>query len=109
MISSAGQLLRLRADLGLEGLGLRAPKQEGGVEQDALADFAGRRRPAPRVVGLDGEKLEQPVGAIARVLDHLSREVVLLLLAEQERRARRARRDGLRLVPRAPERRRLVQ
>src|SRR6266852_1460233 len=69
---------------GLEELRPPAAHQEGGVEQDAPAGGTRRRRAAAGIVRAARKLVEQRGGALAAPLDHLAREVALLLLAQQE-------------------------
>src|SRR5207248_11291377 len=81
LIAQRGELLRLRANGGLERLHFGAPEKERAVEENALADLARRRRASARIVGFGGQIFEELRRAIACVLQQLACRVLLLLLA----------------------------
>src|SRR5207248_10677023 len=109
LVVAARELARLGAHRRLEGLRLLPGDEEGGGEQHPLADLARRWRAAAGIVRLRRETLEHFVGAVAGMLDHLARGVVLLLPAQEKRRARSSGRYRLRLLTGTPQGGHLVE
>src|SRR5207237_1794210 len=91
------------------GLPLPALDQEGEVEEDALPRRSGRRWTAPRVVRAPRQLVEQLRRPLAAASQHLAHQVLLLLLAQEERSAGRAARLRLGRFGREPQRARLVE